>query len=630
MPTPNEILKTYWGYDEFRYPQGEIIQTILNKQSVLALMPTGGGKSVCFQVPALICEGICIVISPLVALIKDQVDTLKKKGIRALSIPAGTAFTDVERILNNAIYGNYKFLYLSPERLQQDIVQEYLKRMKINLIAIDEAHCLSHWGKDFRPSYLHCTWLSDEFPNVPILALTASATPRVQKDIVDIMKMHQVKLIKTSLSRPNIAYMIYKTEEKYQLLERILQKNKQSAILYMRSREGTQQMANYLIDRNISATYFHGGMLSDEKQKKMNQWLQGQVQVMVATNAFGMGIDKPDVRTVIHWEIPPTIEDYFQEAGRAGRDQRKAFAVMLYTKEDIFKAQIQIKNNLPDLEFVHNLYANLNNYFFIPIGQQTNKTYPLNLSPFCKKYNLPIKKTYQSLEILDRLSVISLNNIYRNKTTLQFVANNRLLMDYLDRNNKMKKIVHYLLRTYSRIFEQDTAINILKLSEEIHENTKQIEQWLEKLSYDGIITYQHHDSDLEITFLVARDDRRTINAISKEIQKFIKTKQQLQQLMFDFIANEKKCRSVQLLEYFGEKESQNCGICSVCVGLYPTEKNKHISTELLYLIEKKPLTSHQIFQKIPYNQSEVINALQELLEKKKIFINTNNQYTKNE
>ena len=334
-----EILKKYWGYEAFRTPQDLIIQHVMDGKDVLALMPTGGGKSITFQVPAMTKKGICIVVSPLIALMTDQVENLKKKGIKALSLAGGLSFSELERILNNAIYGDYKFLYLSPERLQQEIVQEFIKSMKVNLIAIDEAHCVSHWGKDFRPAYLQCHWLKENFPNVPVLALTASATPKVQQDIVKQLNMKSPMVVSSTLRRANIAYMVLKTNEKWLRLERVLKKNKGSSIVYLRSRNGTIRMANYLQERGISATFFHGGLSSEEKNKKLSMWLMNDIQVMVATNAFGMGIDKPDVRTVIHWEIPSTIEDYFQEAGRGGRDGEKSFALLLYDDLDLQNAK---------------------------------------------------------------------------------------------------------------------------------------------------------------------------------------------------------------------------------------------------------------------------------------------------
>ncbi|MDO5608485.1 MAG: RecQ family ATP-dependent DNA helicase [Capnocytophaga sp.] len=629
MQQPTQILQTYWGYDTFRYPQGEIIRAVLDQRDVLALMPTGGGKSVCFQVPALAMEGICIVISPLVALIKDQVDTLKRKGIRALSIPGGTSFDDVQRILNNAVYGNYKFLYLSPERLQQEMVREYLRKMDINLIAIDEAHCLSHWGKDFRPSYLECIWLKQEFPKTPVLALTASATRRVQQDIMDIMQMTDTRIIRTSLERPNIACMVYDTEEKYQLLERILTNNKGTAILYMRSRQGTVRMSEYLTDRNISATYFHGGMPADEKNKKLSMWLMDEVQVMVATNAFGMGIDKPDVRTVVHWEIPPTLEDYFQEAGRAGRDGRKSFAVLLYNANDIRRAQRQFSENMPDVDFLKTLYTKLNSHFFVAIGEGIDARFSLDFTTFCQKYRLPQGRTLQGLEMLDRLGILSLAKNFSRKAIFRFVAHNRLLMEYVERNAPMKPFVYYLLRTYTGLFEQDIAVSIEKIADRIQENTLQIKHWFEKMAADDIITYRHQDTDLELTFLVMRDDERTINAVAKSVRLLSESKQALQQTVWHYITNENQCRSVQLLDYFGETGSKDCGICSVCVGKYPHPEAEDMRKQIVALLDKQSLTSHEIMQQLSYDENNVLKMIQQLLENQEITINIYNQYTKN-
>ena len=362
------ILKQFWGYDDFRESQKQIISTVLSGQDVLALMPTGGGKSICYQVPALAKDGICIVVSPLVALIQDQVSQLKKRGIKAIALTGGIPPNDLNDLLDNCVYGNYKFLYLSPERLQQSIVQERIQQMNINLIAIDEAHCISQWGNDFRPAYLECSILKELVPGTPMIALTATATPRVVADIVENLELENVEIFKDSFSRSNINFKVKRSEDKLYQLKKYMEKISGSSIVYVRSRKMSISLANFLIKNGISASFFHGGIPKSDKEEKLNLWLSGKVRVMVATNAFGMGVDKPDVRLVIHYQIPDSLESYFQEAGRAGRDGEPSTAIIITSNEDEDKAKQQFLSTLPDVAFVKQVYSKLNNYFQISYG----------------------------------------------------------------------------------------------------------------------------------------------------------------------------------------------------------------------------------------------------------------------
>lgn len=628
MESALEVLKKYWGYDSFRYPQDAVIQSILQGNDTLALMPTGGGKSITFQVPALVKEGICIVISPLIALMTDQVENLKSKGIRALSIAGGIAYEDLERLLNNAIFGNYKFLYLSPERLQQEIVQNFIKSMKVNLIAIDEAHCVSHWGKDFRPAYLKCKWLKEQFPNTPLVALTASATSKVQEDILQQLSIPKATVISTSLKRPNIAYMTLKTNDKWQRLERILRKNQGSSIVYVRSRNGTIRMANYLQEQGISATFFHGGLSSDEKNRKLAMWLLNDVQVMVATNAFGMGIDKPDVRTVIHWEIPTTIEDYFQEAGRAGRDGEKSFAVLLYDDSDIKNSENQLNEQLVDISYLKLIYSKLNAFFSIAYGEGTEISFQFEFSKFCQRYNLQAQKAYNALLLLDRLSIISLNQNFYNKASIRFVPSSYEVIDYLKGHNDLKDIVFYLLRNFPGIYENTTPINIEKVAQKIGIDTKKISEQLEKLQKDSIIEYINENTDAEIIFKVPRDDDRTINAVAKNLKEYNKNKIDLQQAMLRYIENSNKCKSIQLLRYFGEKEDKPCGICSVCIAKKSkkTINSTEVKLQILDLLKKQEMSSNELILNLPYTDEDILECLYDLFETKKIGLTLLNKY----
>ena len=626
--TPLDILQKYWGYNSFRYPQDLIIQSVLEGKDVLTLMPTGGGKSITFQVPALVREGICIVVSPLIALMTDQVENLKSKGVRALSIAGGISYEDLERLLNNAIFGNYKFLYLSPERLQQDIVQQFIKSMKISLIAIDEAHCVSHWGKDFRPAYLKCKWLKEQFPNVPILALTASATPKVQKDITQQIGIEKATIISTSLKRPNIAYIVFNTDDKWLRLIQILKKNKESSIVYMRSRNGTVRMAEYLQEQGISSTFFHGGLSSDEKNRKLSMWLANDVQVMVATNAFGMGIDKPDVRTVIHWEIPTTIEDYFQEAGRAGRDGKKSYAILLYNDIDFQNVKNQLSEQLVDVPYLKFLYAKLNAYFQIAYGEGEEISFQFQFSDFCKRYDLQSQKAYNGLLLLDRLSVISLSQQFYNKATIQFLPSSVDVINYLKKNIAFKDIVFYLLRNFPGIYEQKIPINIEKIAQKIGVEAPKIVEQLTKLQKDEIIEFTNENTDAEIIFKIPRDDDRVINAIARDVKEYNKKKVDLQEFIFQYVENNSECRSIQLLKYFGENEKQPCGICSVCIS---KQKKSRINREemvqqILSLLQQRAMSSQELVLELFFEENLIYKCLEDLIEERKIYINKINQY----
>jgi len=377
------ILKKYWGFDSFRGSQAEIIESVMQQQDVLALLPTGGGKSVCYQVPALLNEGICIVVSPLVALIEDQVNGLKQKGIKAIGLTGGLGFQEVLTLLDNCLYGNYRFLYLSPERLQQELVREKIAGMPVNLIAIDEAHCISQWGNDFRPAYLECAILRELHPNIPVMALTATATERVREDIIQNLGLKNEQLFKDSFLRKNISYQVFWEEDKRYRLQMLCSEASGSGIVYVRSRRMTEELSQFLNKKGFTSHFFHGGLSAGEKSDKLRQWLQNKVQFMIATNAFGMGVDKPDVSLVVHYQIPDNLENYFQEAGRAGRDGKPARAILLTNKADKAQVKKQFLNVLPGTAYIKTVYRKLNNYFQIPFGGGEHETYPFHFDDFC-------------------------------------------------------------------------------------------------------------------------------------------------------------------------------------------------------------------------------------------------------
>jgi len=622
------ILKQFWGYDDFRGSQKQIISTVLSGQDVLALMPTGGGNSICYQVPALAKDGICIVVSPLVALIQDQVSQLKKRGIKAIALTGGIPPNDLNDLLDNCVYGNYKFLYLSPERLQQSIVQERIQQMNINLIAIDEAHCISQWGNDFRPAYLECSILKELVPGTPMIALTATATPRVVADIVENLELENVEIFKDSFSRSNINFKVKRSEDKLYQLKKYMEKINGSSIVYVRSRKMSISLANFLIKNGISASFFHGGIPKSDKEEKLNLWLSGKVRVMVATNAFGMGVDKPDVRLVIHYQIPDSLESYFQEAGRAGRDGEPSTAIIITSNEDEDKAKQQFLSTLPDVAFVKQVYSKLNNYFQISYGELVSDSLSFKFNEFCKRYEFNPNMTFNAIRILDQNSVLSLAENFKEKTTLQFVASKNEIFNYLDKNRKTAPIIQTILRTYGGITEYETKIDLYMLSRKTDVNEGRLKKILQQLADDRIAEYVNNTSDLEITFLVPREDDHTINLFAKKIKDFNQVKQNNMAAMLGYVSNKKLCRSIYLLNYFGEKTAEKCGTCDICTKKKVVASPHDLEKRVMELLEIRPHTSRQLEKAIGAKEKELLKTLERLLEDERVSLNLKNEYIK--
>ncbi|MBO0330121.1 RecQ family ATP-dependent DNA helicase [[Muricauda] lutisoli] len=622
------ILKQFWGYDDFRGSQKQIITTILSGQDVLALMPTGGGKSICYQLPSLAVEGICIVVSPLVALIQDQVAQLKKRGVKAIALTGGIPPSELNDLLDNCLYGNYKFLYLSPERLQQTIVRERIQQMNVNLIAIDEAHCISQWGNDFRPAYLECSILKELAPNTPMIALTATATPRVVDDIVENLELENVRVFKDSFSRSNINFRVKRSEDKLYQLNKYMDKIPGSAIVYVRSRKMSISLANFLIKKGISASFFHGGIPKSDKEEKLNLWLSGKVRVMVATNAFGMGVDKPDVRLVVHYHIPDSLESYFQEAGRAGRDGEQSTAIIITSKEDKDKAKQQFLSTLPDVTFVKQVYSKLNNYFQISYGELVSEPMAFKFNEFCKRYEFNANMTFNALRILDQNSVLSLAENFKEKTTLQFMASKAEIFNYLDKNRKTAPIIQTILRTYGGITEYETKINLYMLSQKTGTSEERLKQLLQQLADDNIVEYQNITSDLEITFLVPREDYHTINLFAKKIKDFNQVKQNNMAAMLGYISNKKVCRSIYLLNYFGEKNAEKCGTCDICTKKEKVTSPYDLEKRIMELLEIRPHTSRQLEKEMGTDEKQLLKTLERLLEDELVSLNFKNEYIK--
>jgi len=629
MQQPIEILERYWGFNAFRPLQEDIINATLENEDTFALMPTGGGKSLCFQIPALIRDGICIVISPLVALMKNQVQDLNNKGIKALALTSGISYSELDTLLDNCIYGNYKFLYISPERLQQELVQSRIRQMNINLIAIDEAHCISQWGNDFRPAYKNISILRQLHPYINCIALTASATPKVVDDVIAELDFISPKIFKQSFKRKNLAYMVFETEDKRYELERILTKNNAPSIIYVRNRKLTVELSRYLETKGFTATYFHGGLSNIDKEERMNSWMHERKLIMVATNAFGMGIDKSNVKTVIHYNLPDSLESYFQEAGRAGRNNEKAFAVVLTSKQDTAHLKNQFLNVLPSIAFIKTLYRKLCNYFQISYGENPETIYNFNFSEFCKTYEFNPPLAYNAIQALDRTSVINLTQQFKNQTSLQFIVSNNQLFAYLNNHPELGIIVKSILRTYGGIFEHDTQINTLRVSEKAAITEKRLKAILLQLEKDTIITLKLSTTDAQITFIDPREDDITINRISNTIKQQNTLKHEQIESVIKYISGTNSCKSNMLLSYFGESNVQACGICSVCIAQNkaPIKVNVHdIKEAIIKELEKKPCSSRDLLHVIPFEKDALHNTIKLLLEHNIISITKNNLY----
>lgn len=629
MKELNRSLERYWGFSSFRPLQEEIITSVLNGRDTVALLPTGGGKSLCYQLPGLIQDGICLVISPLVALMNDQVNALKEKGIKALHLSGGISFDELNILLDNALYGNYKFLYLSPERLQQEIVQNYIKQMKVNLIAIDEAHCISEWGNDFRPAYKNLLVLRELHPLTPFLALTATATPEVLEDTISELKLELPAVFKNSFVRKNISYQVIFEDDKLYRTEKLLKTNPGSAIVYVRSRSKTVEISQQLNALGISSHFFHGGLSSKEKADRLQLWRNGHVSTMVATNAFGMGIDHPNVRFVIHLQIPESLESYFQEAGRAGRDGEYSQAILLHNAHDQIQVKKQYLDSLPDISDVKEVYRRLNNYFQIPYGEGENTSHRFNFGSFCQTFSLKPLLTYNALNFLDRLGVIQLSEEFGRKTFVQFLLPSDVLLDYFQNDLQTSVIGKTILRLYGGIFEMPIAINLDTIASRTGQTIELIIQILEKMERDRVIHLQLQTTDAILFFLVPREDDRTINVISREIEAQNKKKRSQINSMLTYVENNQICRSIQLVSYFGEKLTEKCGICSVClsqpIGIKEMDLRKLVKT-ILELLKDGELSSREISETLDQSEEAIIKALKILTDQEFIKISIRNKY----
>lgn len=601
----------------------------MDGKDTVALLPTGGGKSLCFQAPALALEGTCIVVSPLVALMGDQVNVLKERGIKALKLTGGISFDELTTLLDNALYGNYKFLYLSPERLQQEIVQNYIKQMNVNLIAVDEAHCISQWGNDFRPAYKNIIVLREIHPLAPIIALTATATPEVLEDTISELKMEFPAIFKNSFVRENLSYQVFKVEDKLYKTEQLLKTNKGSAIVYVRNRKGTIEISEQLNSLGISATFYHGGISAKEKAQKLQAWRNGVVSTMIATNAFGMGIDHPNVRFVIHLQIPESLESYFQEAGRAGRDGEYASAILLYNEYDKIYVKQQFVESLPTTSDLKTIYRTLSNYFQIPYGEGEFTKHNFGFSEFCRTYSLNTLLAYNALNSLDRLGIIQLSQEFGRKSIVHFLISSQKVLYYFEKDITVSVIGKTILRIYGGIFEMPTAINLDLIVNKTGQPIETVISILKKMERDQVVEMTLQITDATLTFLVPREDDKTINVISREVEALNRKKKAQVNSVLNYIENTKTCRSVQLVSYFGETTASKCGICSVCKALtskFSKTDMQQLAGQILALLEESELTSREISEKLTFAETDILKVLRLLMDAEKISANPKKQY----
>jgi ATP-dependent DNA helicase RecQ len=627
MNNPIEILQKYWKHTKFRQPQEEIISATLQKQNTIVLLPTGSGKSLCYQIPTLLQKGICIVISPLIALINDQVNQLKEKNIKAIALTSQINFEATITAFDNLQFGNYKFLYLSPEKLQNPLIQEKITQLNVSLIAIDEAHCISEWGHDFRPSYLKLNILQELCPQANIMALTATATPKVLLDIKDKLTLKNAVIFKKSFKRNNIKYKVTVTENIYDELLYLVKKIKGSIIVYAGTRKQTKEIAVFLFKNGFKSNFYHGGLSTSEKSLAYENWTSNKIPIMVATTAFGMGINKRDVRAVIHITLPNSIENYLQESGRAGRDNQHADAIIISNKSMTNNAMHQFITNTPKPLFVKEVYQKLNQYFNISIGEIPNEIFNFSIQEFCYHYNLPLLKTFNSLNILSREGVIYIDENFRKKSTVKFLIRSEQIFEYLKNNPNKKVLINLLLRSYGGIYDYNTIINEYILSKKTNTSTQQIIKQLKELHTDKIIHYKPNNNQSEITFLLPRDDNYIINKISKQIKQQYLIKLNKLENIIQYIFNTETCRNIQISNYFQESLNTPCGNCDICIKtINNTIHEDLLSEQVLNLIKTETLTSAEICQKISVEKNNILKCLKYLLNEDKIYINSQNKF----
>jgi ATP-dependent DNA helicase RecQ len=625
-----QILTRYWGYSSFRPLQEEIINSVYQGKDTLGLLPTGGGKSITFQVPAMAKKGICLVVTPLIALMKDQVSNLNKRGIKAIAIHSGLSKEEIDISIENCIYGDFKFLYLSPERLGTEIFRARVEKMNVNLIAVDESHCISQWGYDFRPSYLKIAELREFLPDVPFLALTATATPRVVKDIIEKLEFREPSVFQKSFERKNLTYRVDHVEDKGRHLLKYCQDVKGSIIIYVRNRKKTRDISDLLNASKISSDYYHAGLSYELRSAKQEDWQKGKKRVIVSTNAFGMGIDKPDVRLVIHVDVPDSPEAYFQEAGRAGRDEKPAHAVLLFSNSDSVEAQKRINVNFPELATIRDVYHALGNFLQIPYGTGKGQSYDFIFSDFLREYHFNALVAHSAIKVLQREGYIEMSDEINNPSRVHFKTQRDDLYKFQVSNAKFDGFIRLLLRSYTGFFSSYVAVDENLLARRAGLKAENIYTYLNLLKKYGVIDYIPRKRNPVITFTEERLDKKGLY-FSVDSYRFLKERY-IERLnaMIDYAESKTRCRSTILLDYFGEKDVSRCGECDVCQQRNELELSKYefdlILNDIKELLQESSLLIPQLAARINYSDEKFMKVFRWLLDHGKIIRDENQKY----
>ena len=621
MPeTPLSILKHYWKHSQFRPLQEDIIHSVLDGHDTLAILPTGGGKSVCFQIPALLREGLCVVITPLIALMKDQVEQLKKREILAVAIHSGMSRREIDILLDNAIYGKIKFLYVSPERLQTEIFIERYKQMKVGLIAVDEAHCISQWGYDFRPPYLQIASLREIKPTVPVIALTATATTLVREDIIEKLAFRKpAGLFQKSFARENLSFVVRQTENKDKKLLEILQKVKGSAIIYVRSRKATQELAAWLNKKNIKSSFYHAGLSFDDRTKRQDEWISSETRVIVATNAFGMGIDKPDVRIVIHIDLPENLESYYQEAGRAGRDGHRSYVVILYQDADAINLKLKTEQSQPSIELLKQVYQSLANFYQLAVGSGEGESFDFEMHDFADRFHFTPVEVYNSLKKLEEEGIVQFNESYYSPSTLHILIDHTKLYEFQVANARFDGILKMLLRLYGgELFSGFVKIAEGYLASSLKISREEIVALLLHLHQLNIVLYMAAKDKPQVTFILPRQDAEKLPVDIKRLKSRRELAMSKMQAMVSFVQSNHRCRMQLVQDYFNETSYQTCGICDVCVDKRKTENLRSfedLKIEIFSMLKKKPVTVEELeYQLSPKDHELFVDVVREMVD----------------
>ncbi len=616
MVESSAILKQYWGYDEFRSPQDLIIDSVIQQRDTIALLPTGGGKSVCFQVPALMMSGKTLVISPLIALMQDQVDTLISKGIKAKALNASLNYKEIDNVLDNFVYGDLKILYISPERISSELFSIRIAKTKLSLIAVDEAHCISQWGYDFRPSYFNIPKLREIHPNVPIIALTATATPKVLDDISERLGLKTPVIFKKSFSRDNLGLTVINSENKRSDILQLLSNVKGCSIIYVRNRKQTIEVAQWLTEHGMSCASYHGGMERSVREHSQQSWMTNRVRIMVSTNAFGMGIDKPDVRLVVHIDVAPSIEEYYQEAGRAGRDGKSAYAVAIIDDTDIRDVKLNFEDQYPPLEFIVMIYDKLCRYYKLAYGSGIDERFDFNILEFCEYIEIPVRKVYHTLNLLEKEGWICFTEAFKEPSRIMIVADHTNLYFHDQTANIKNDIITHLLRKYEGLFVDPVKVDETRIAKELDIEEVKLIHYLNILKAEDIIYYKPRASKPQVVFLKQRPEPNDFYIDhASYLQRKTMAKDRLDG-MIHFLKNEDKCRQKVVVEYFGEKGQADCGRCDICLGAaYDTltsDQIRQVYEHILKVIDQQPVTVKQYASIYPFNKRKrILKALKQ-------------------